>query len=266
LQEQYALQIPATVIGEMVGVSSEEMPRLRNYLGVLVEGFSGWRILRTITRDLPQASRYMRELIVQKRKNPADDILSGLIEAEEDGDKLTEDEILSMLFLLIFAGYETTVHLITNSVHALLTHPQEMERLRQNPHLMGSAVEEMLRYCGPVHGTKLNYAKQDVEIAGVMIAKGEAVVPLLGSANHDASVFENPATFNITRDPNRHLSFSQGNHFCLGAFLARMETKIALRTLLERSPELRFAKDPAQLKMQKLPLWHRFDGLPVYVK
>jgi cytochrome P450 len=265
LQQQYALQIPVTVIGEMVGVTAEEMPQLQKSLRVLTNGLSGWNIFRTIAWDLRQASKYMRSLIVKKRQNPADDILTALIEAEEEGDRLTEDEIVSMLFLLIIAGYETTVHLITNGVQALLTHPDELARLRQHPEHMGSAVEEILRFCGPVHGTKMNYAKEDVEIAGVVIPKGEAVIPLLGSANHDAKVFDDPETFNITRDPNRHLSFSQGNHFCLGAFLARMETKIALRTLLERSPNLRLAVPPEDLKMQSLPFWHRHDGLPVYV-
>ena len=265
LQQQYALQIPVTGIGEMVGVTPQEMPQLQNSLRVLTNGLSGWNIFRTIAWDLRQASKYMRTLIVKKRQNPADDILSALIAAEEEGDRLSEDEIVSMLFLLIIAGYETTVHLITNGVQALLTHPDELARLRQNPEHMGSAVEEILRFCGPVHGTKMNYAREDVEIAGVMIPKGEAVIPLLGSANHDASVFDEPDRFNITRDPNRHLSFSQGNHFCLGAFLARMETKIALRTLLERSPNLRLAVAPEDLKLQKVPFWHRHDGLPVYV-
>lgn len=266
LQSQYALQVPTTVISEMVGVADEDMAPLQASLHVLTSGFSGWNVLRTMVWDLRRSVQYMRSLIDKKRRNPGDDILSALIAAEEDGDKLSEDEILSMLFLLIIAGYETTVHLITNGVFTLLTHPEELERLRQQPELMGSAVEEILRFCSPVHGTKLNHAKEDLEIAGVPIAKGDAVVPLLASANHDPRAFEDPATFNISRDPNKHLSFSQGNHFCLGAFLARMETKIALRTLLERCPDLRLAVEPQEMRLQKLPFWHRYDGLPVFVK
>ena len=263
LMQAYSLPIPVTVISEMVGVSDEDMPKFMNSMKVLKDGFSGWNLLRTFIWDLPATVKFVRELIARKRANPQDDILSGLIQAEEEGDRLSEDELVSMVFLLIFAGYETTVHLITNGVLTLLQHPEQLARLRAEPELMESAVEEILRYNGPIHGTKPGYALENVTLHGVTIRKGSAVVPLLGAANHDPTVFENPERFDIERTPNKHLGFGRGIHYCLGAPLARMETKIALKNLLERNPNLRLAVQPEELVVQSVPLWHRYESLPV---
>jgi cytochrome P450 len=212
---------------------------------------------------MPGTVRFVRELVARKRGNPQEDILTGLIEAEANGERLTEDEIVAMVFLLVVAGYETTVHLITNGVLILLQHPDQLERLREQPELMDSAVEEILRHRGPVHGTKLNYATEDVTFHGVTVPKGSPVIPLLGAANHDPRAFDDPEVFDIARAPNRHLSFGHGNHFCLGAQLARMETKVALATLLERNPNLRLAVDPSEIEVQNMPFWHRHQSLPV---
>lgn len=259
----YALPIPVTVISEMMGVSDEEMPRFRSGMKVLSEGLSGWSILRSIFWDLPGTVKFVRQLIARKRTNPQDDILTALLQAEEEGEKLTEDELVSMVFLLIIAGYETTVHLITNAVVTLLQHPNQLARLRARPTLMESAIEEILRYNGPIHGSKPCYALEDVELHGVTIPKGAAVIPLFAAANHDPAVFENPQLFDIERSPNRHLGFGQGIHYCLGAPLARLETTIALKTLLARTPNLHLTVKPQDLKVQKIPLWHRYESLPV---
>ncbi|MGB0385565.1 MAG: cytochrome P450 family protein [Ardenticatenaceae bacterium] len=263
LMPAYSLPIPVTVISEMVGVADDEMDKFQNSLRVLTDGFSGWNLFRTFAWDLPKTVKFMRELIAKKRVNPQDDILTGLIQAEEEGDKLSEDELISMVFLLIFAGYETTVHLITNSVLTLLQHPEQLARLRAEPDLMDSAIEEILRYNGPIEGTKPAYALEDVTLHGVTIPKGSTVIPMLGAANHDPSVFENPEVFDITRTPNKHLGFGRGIHYCLGAPLARMETKIALKNLLERNPNLSLAVPAEELKVQNIPLWHRYESLPV---
>ncbi len=263
LKQAYALPIPVNVIGRLVGVSQDLMPRFRDSIRYLSEGFSGWSMLRTVAFDIPKAVKLVREMIAEKRANPADDILTGLIEAEEEGDRLSENELISMIFLLIIAGFETTVHLISNGVIALTQHPEQMARLRSDPELYGSAVEEILRFNGPLHGTKMTYAREDIELHGVTIPKGASVMPLLGAANHDPEVFANPEVFDIARTPNRHLGFSQGNHFCLGAFLARMETKIALKTLIERYPNLQLAVPIEELKLQKLPGWHRYQEVHV---
>jgi len=265
LQKEYALHIPSMVIARMIGIEYEEMPRFQRSMRVLSNGLSGWSILRTMFWDLRKTAGFMRELIARKRRDPGDDILSRLIEPDENGDQLSESELLSMLFLLIIAGYETTVHLISNGVITLLEHPDELARLRANPELAGSAVEEILRYLPPVQGTKMNYARQDIEIAGVMIRQGEPVMPLLGSANRDPAMFPEPDVFNIYRDSSKHLSFSQGNHFCLGAFLARMEAKIALQVLLERSANLRLAVPKSDLPLAAVPGWHRYSALPVHL-
>ena len=263
LQQAFALPIPARVIGEMVGVSDDDMDRFQHSVRVLSQGLSGWSILRTVAWDLRKTVEFMREIIAKKKADPGDDLISTLLEPDEEGDKLTDDELVGLIFLLIVAGYETTVHLISNGVITLLDHPDEMARLRENPQLMGSAVEEILRFAGPVHGTKMNYANEDIEMRGVVIPKGTACMPLLGSANRDDSVFEDPDRFDIARDPNKHLSFSQGKHFCLGAFLARMEAKIAFQVLLERTKAIDLAVGRDELKIAPMPGWYRHVGVPV---
>jgi len=181
----------------------------------------------------------------------------------DEGQQLSEDELVSMVLLLILAGFETTVHLITNAVVTLLLHPVQLQRLRDQPDLMSSAVEEIVRYNGPVQSTKPAYASQAITLHGVTIPRGAMVLPLLGAANRDPAVFERPEVFDIARTPNRHLGFGQGIHYCLGAPLARMETRIALQTLLKRNPNLRLAVEPKALKLQTIPTWHRYERLPV---
>ena len=259
----YCLPVPMIVISEMVGISKEQMPRFANSIRVLSKGFSGWNILRTMLWDLRGVVRFFEELVAEKRANPQDDILTKLIEAEEEGDRLSQDELIATVFLLIVAGFETTTHLISNGVIELLQQPEQLDRLRSEPELMNSAVEEMLRHRGPIHGTKPGFALEDMELHGMPIKKGTAVMPLLGAANHDPSVFDKPSTFDIARTPNRHFSFGFGEHFCLGAQLARMEARIAIRTLLERNPNLALAIRPDELKVNRVPLWHRHDRLPV---
>lgn len=263
LKQVYALPIPVTVIQEMVGVAHEDMPRFYNGIKALSDGFSGWSLFRTLFWDMPRLSKFVRELIDTKHSNPQNDILTGLIQAEEQGEKLSEDELVAMVYLLIIAGYETTVYLILNGVLTLLQHPEQLVLLRSEPALIDSAVEEILRYKGPVQGTKPAYAMEDVVLHGVTIPKGAAVIPLLGAANHDPAVFENPEVFDITRFPNKHLGFGSGIHTCLGAPLARMETKIAITNLLTRNPNLHLAIDPSELELINAPLWHRYKSLPV---
>lgn len=263
LIEAYALPIPVTIISEMVGVSADETPQFASYMEALSTGLSGITILKTFFLDLPKAVTFCRDLIERKKKNPQDDILTALIEAEEDGETLSEDELIAMIFLLIVAGYETTVHLIGNAVQTLLTHPDQLARLKAQPELMDSAVEEVLRFNGPIQGTKMGYPMEDITIRGVTIPKGKPLMPLLGSANHDEAVFENPEVFDIARTPNRHLGFGQGIHYCLGAPLARMETTVALRNLFDRFPNLRLAVAPEEIKIQRIPAWHRLVDLPV---
>jgi cytochrome P450 len=266
LLECYARPIPSRVIAEMVGVPKDDMARFARGVRVLSSGLSGWAILRSVVLDLPATARYVRELIARKRAEPGDDILSALILAEEQGDRLSHDELLSLVFLLIIAGFETTLHLITNGVRTLLEHPDQLARLRAEPALWDSAVEEILRHRGPVHGTKPVYPSEDVTFHGVTFRRGTATIPLIAAANHDPAVFDDPDRFDVSRSPNRHLAFGFGAHFCLGAQLARMETRIALRNLVERNPDLRLAVDPSELVIQRIPAWHRHQSLPVALR
>ncbi len=263
LLAEYARSIPTRVISEMVGVGPQDAEVFRQSLGVLTKGFSGFAIIRTLLWDLRRTSKFIRSLIERKRGDPGDDILSSLIQAEEDGDRLSEDELVAMVFLLIVGGFETTLHLITNGVHTLIEHPDQLERLRAEPELWDSAVQEIVRHRGPIHSTKPHYATEDVTLHGYTIKRGTPVMVMIGAANHDPRVFERPDEFDVGRSPNPHLGFGLGRHFCLGRQLALMETRIALGNLFERFPDLRLAADPSELEIAPMPGWHRLVSLPV---
>ncbi len=263
LVPSYSLAIPTTVIGEMLGVESADMKGFQSALNYLSKGFTGPALLKTLLWDFPKTVKFVKGLIEKKRLQPQDDILSHLIQAEEEGETLSEDELVSMVILLIIAGYETTVNLITNSVLTLLRHPEQLQRLRDDWELLDSAIEEVMRYHSPIEATKLHYPNQDITLHGVVIPKGSAVMPLLGAANHDPTVFDNPETFDIGRTPNRHLGFGMGIHYCLGAPLARLETKIALKNLFTRNPNLQLAVRPEKLKIVNVPSMNRYLSLPV---
>jgi cytochrome P450 len=188
---------------------------------------------------------YFRGLIAERRAAPRDDMLSALIAAEEAGDKLSEEELLASCILLLVAGHETTVNLIGNGTLALLKHPEQLRRLREEPALIAGAVEELLRYDGPVQRTA-RIPSEDIVVGGKTIPKGEMVMPFLGAANRDPAQFPDPDRLDITRTDNRHIAFGMGIHFCLGAPLARMEGQIAISTLLRRLPKLALASQQPQ--------------------
>ena len=260
--EDYALPIPFTVISEMVGVPEADRGRFHDGMNLVMNGMVEFGMEQMAAKMEPVID-FVRELIERRRNDPAEDIMTGLIHASEDGDSLSEDEVVAMVFTLVVAGYETTYHLIANGVAALLAHPDQLDLLTKQPELINSAVEEILRYTGTIGGTKPNYASEDVELGGVRIPRGAMVIPLLASANRDPDVFENPDVFDITRTPNYHIAFSKGPHFCLGANLARMETRVAIGNLVNRFPELYLAVDPSDLNVQPMPFWRRLQQLPV---
>lgn len=195
--------------------------------------------------------RYLRRLFAERRAEPRDDLLTALVRAEEAGSRLSEDELLGMVFLLLAAGHETTVNLIGSGVLALLGHPEQRDRLRRAPELLKPAVEELARFTSPVEVATERYAREGVEIAGVSIPAGDMVLGLIGSANRDAAQFPDPDALDLAREPNRHLAFGLGAHYCLGAPLARMEAQIAIAALLERAPELRLAVDPQAVRWRR---------------
>ena len=244
LIRDYALPLPMTIITEILGVPTRDRDKFHKWSKQIVsvnQFNNNWRVIPTIW----QFVRYLRGFFKVRRANPKDDLVSALIQAEESRDKLSEDELLAMVFLLLVAGHETTVNLIGSGVLALLDNPDQMEKLRRDPTLIKSAVEELLRYTSPVFMSTERYAREDVTIQGVTIRRGEMTLGVIGSANRDEAVFDNPDTLDITRDPNKHLSFGFGIHYCLGAPLARMEAQIAITTLLNRLPNVRL-KGPAE--------------------
>ena len=257
LVRDFALPIPLTVIAELLGIPKEDRQRFHT----LAQGSLPISVASGI-RDVPMAlpyawliTRYFRRLFAERRARPGDDLLSALVQAEEAGDRLDEDELLGIANLLLVAGYETTTHLIGSGALALLQHPDQRARFVSEPGLANSAIEELLRYTSPADMTTPRIAREDVTLASVTIPRGEWVIAVLGSANRDESVFKDPETLDLARDPNPHVAFGQGRHFCLGASLARMEAQVALTTLFARFPGLRLTQPAESLRWRKLLLW-----------
>ena len=263
LHQQYALPAPTTVISEIVGVSSEDRSTFYSFIELLFEAMLNHNAVGA-GRQMEGFVAYLRDLIEQRRADPGPDIITELLTAREDGDSLTDDEIIAMVFLLITGDYQTTPNVICNGVAALLAHPDQLRLLQQRPELIGSAVEEMLRYSGTVGGTEATtFAGEDITLHGVTIPRGAMVTTLLTSANRDPAQFPDPDRFDITRSPNNHLAFSKGSHFCLGSHLARLETRVVIGELLDRFPNLTLAVSPDELRLQPIPLLNRFAEVPV---
>jgi cytochrome P450 len=234
LVADFALPLPLTVIAEMLGVPEGDRLRFRGLLSKLTNGNEG---PMTVVRNYPamsQLSAFLKGLVQLRRNRPADDLVTALVQAEEEGDHLSENELISMVFLLLFAGHETTVNLIGNGILELVQRPDQLELLRAQPDLIDGALDELLRYTNPVGFVAPRFATEDVEIAGVPVSKGTMVTPLIASANLDETAFPDADVLDITRSPNRHLSFGHGAHYCLGAPLARLEAGIAIPALLRR--------------------------------
>ncbi|KFA87090.1 cytochrome P450 family protein [Archangium violaceum] len=262
LLDAYAFPLPVTVIAEMLGVPQEDQDQFREWTNIVVNPPLDGN-MENIRKAGMQFAQYFQGMMARRRTEPRDDLLSALLAVEEQGDRLTPAELISMLFLLLVAGHETTVNLIGNGVWALLNHPEQLERLRANPALIDSAVEEMLRFRGPVETSTQRWATEELEFRGQVIPAGESVVASLLAADHDPEHFPEPERFDITREPNRHIAFGFGIHFCLGAPLARLEGTIAINLLLERMPRLRFAEDPARLRWRDGILVNGLQQLPV---
>ena len=236
--EDLAYPLPVIVISEMLGVPAEGHETFRGWSRELARSLDPEivvtpEVLERRMNAIASFDDYFRGLIAERRKAPRDDLLSNLMAAEEEGDKLSEAELLATCRLILVAGHETTVNLIGNGTLALLRNPDQLEKLRDDPSLARSAVEELLRYDPPVQFTG-RIALEEMEVAGATFRKGDNVVLLLGAANRDPDQFPDPERLDITRDDDRHLAFGYGIHFCLGAPLARVEGQIALSTLVRR--------------------------------
>jgi cytochrome P450 len=234
----FAFPLPVMVIAELLGAPIENHAQFRqwaqSFIAVIdlqqTEEEESYHRGRQAALEV---SAYLQQLIAAKRRRPQDDLLSTLIAIEAEGERLSEAELLATCLLLLLAGHETTVNLIGNGMLALLRHPEQLAILRTNPPYLPTAIEELLRYDSPVQLTT-RYAMVDTDMDGRMIRQGEQVCLVLGAANRDPEQFPDPDRLDITRSPNRHLSFGLGVHFCLGAFLARLEALIAFEVLLQR--------------------------------
>ena len=266
LISDYALPVPATVIADLLGVPAEDRRKFHRWSTKIVSVSPGAEASLQGLRLIPSVwafIRYLRKQFKQRRLEPKNDLITALVQAEEAGDKLSEDELLAMGFLLLVAGHETTVNLIASGTLALLEHPEQMEMLMHNPSLIKPTVEELLRYTSPVQIATERFTREDVTIAETIISRGELVLAVIGSANRDERQFENSDTLYIAREPNRHLAFGKGIHHCLGAPLALMEVQIAINTLVQRLPNLRLAVAPESLRWRRGLFVRRLEELPL---
>ena len=261
----YALPLPLTIIAELLGIPASDRRRFHALVrgslpaGAPTTGFE-------IARALPYVwlmMRYFRSLFEERRLRPREDLVSALVQAEADGERLSADELLGTATLLLVAGYETTVHLISSGTLALLQHPEEAARFVADPGLAESAIEELLRYTSPVEMTPPRLALEDVTIGSVTISKGSLVSAVLGSANRDESQFADPEQLDLGREPNKHVALGFGHHFCLGAHLARLEARIALSTLFRRWPAMRLSQPSESLRWRPAVPLRGLEALPV---
>ncbi len=239
-----AYPLPVIVIAEMLGIPAEDRERFKHWSDEAVRslGTPNPEDLRASLRAVRELNAYLKPIAEARRREPRDDLLSGLLAAEEQGDRLSLTEVFSSVTLLLVAGNETTTKLIGNGLLALLREPEQLTLLRERPDLLERAVEELLRYDGPVHATG-RAALEDFEFRGARIAKGQMVLLGLGAANRDPDRFADPDRLDITRADNPHLAFGHGLHFCLGLSLARLEARTALGALVERYPAIKLATD-----------------------
>ncbi|HEY0537689.1 MAG TPA: cytochrome P450 [Actinoallomurus sp.] len=261
LIDAFAAPLPITVICELLGVPSESHADVRAWAGPLLAGrFVGYE---AFSRAAEEFVDFLHALLADKRRQPADDLLSALVEVRDGGDRLSEDELTSMVHLLLLAGHETTVNLIANGVNALLAHPSRLALLRAEPDRLPAAVEELLRFDSPAQVPIPAITAEPIEVAGQPIPAGENIVIALLAVNRDPARFTDPDVLDLTRDDGGHLAFGHGVHHCLGAPLARLEARIALGALLERFGDLALAVPADSLERLPSLIINRLAVLPV---
>src|ERR1700736_374299 len=263
LIRDYAIPIPTTIIAEMLGVPVKDRYKFHRWSSTAISSTSSrWGMVFALPHGVAFL-RYIRSLVKARRVHAEDDLVTALVRAEEAGDQLSEDELVAMIFLLLVAGHETTVNLIGNGTLALLKNPDQMNRLRDHPALIKAAVEELLRYNGPLETATERYTREDTPVAGVTIPRGELVLAVLASANRDEQQFEDADRLDLGREPNPHVAFGSGIHYCLGASLARLEGQIAIGTLLRRIPNLKVAIPSNALRWRRGLVLRGLESLPV---
>jgi cytochrome P450 len=249
LVAEFALPLPVTVIGELLGVPEPDRDRFRVWTDEMLDRpFDPRSDMARVTAAREQMHGYLADLVAAKRAHPADDLLTDLVEVTDEGERLDAQELLAMAFLLLIAGYVTTVSLIGNGTLALLRHPDQLDRLRADPSLVPQAIEELLRFDGPVSPGLTRYALEDLEIGGVRIPRGDMVLLAIAAADRDPHRFPDPDRLDVRAADPGHLAFGHGMHYCLGAPLARLEGQVAFTALLARLPDLALATREDQLR------------------
>jgi cytochrome P450 len=266
LTERFCYPLPITVICELVGIPEADRPDWREWGRSLVSMDP-----RRMGPALHEMVENVKALIDTRRSAPTDDLVSALIRAhDEDGDRLSDEELVTFVVTLVMAGHETTAHLIGNSIAALLAHPDQLALLREHPELWPTAVHELVRCCGTALLTGLRYAAEDVRLGDVLIKAGESVSPVLVAANYDPRQYTDPDRLDVTRQPagrgEGHVGFGHGAHYCLGAALARQEAEVALHALFDRFPRVALAVPESELVWQPVPGSRRLEQLPVTLR
>jgi cytochrome P450 len=264
LVAEFALPLPVTVIGELLGVPEPDRDRFRSWTDEMLDRpFDPGSDMARVRAAREQMHGYLADLVAAKRSRPADDLLTDLIEATDEGEHLDGQELLAMTFLLLIAGYVTTVSLIGNGTLALLRNPDQLDRLRADPSLVPQAVEELLRFDGPVNPGVTRYALEDLEIGGVRIPRGDIVLLALAAADRDPHRFPHPDRLDVGATDSGHLAFGHGVHYCLGAPLARLEGQVAFTALLARLPDLALAAPEEELRWTGGGVLRGLRALPV---
>jgi len=267
LIQDIALPLPLTVISDMMGVPEQERSTFYRAVSPFLDALAGSPL--GMLAQIPNANRLMHffeRMIALRRADPQDDLITALVQAEQAGDRLSQDELLSMIFLLLLAGHETTVNLIGNGTLALLEFPDQLALLHDHPEIIDTAVEELLRYGNPVEHGNPRYLLEEITLHGVTMPKNSSVLLMLASANRDETVFEDADRLNLQRQPNRHVAFGLGAHYCLGAPLARLEGKIAINALVSRFPDLQLTIPREQVPWRTAVAVRGVKSLPVVLK
>ncbi len=259
LVEQFALPLPVGVICELLGVPTDERP----YFGTRMDAMLASRTPQDALKAVGELKEYIAEKLRGKRENPTDDLLTALIEVSDEEGRLSEGELAAMSLQLLFAGHATTVYLIGAGILQLLTHRDQYEALVRDPSLVGNAVDELLRFDGPVLPGVFRYATEPIEVDGTVIPEGSLVLLALSAANRDPAQFPDPDRLDVSRPDANHLAFGHGIHYCLGARLAQVEGQIALKALVERYPQLTLAKSADEIQWKPLSFMRSLASLPV---
>ena len=262
LVERYARKLPLSVICELLDLPLADRPKFTAWASGFTR-FTGMIGFLSMIPNVFAMKRYMERQLEAARGKGGEGLIAELVRVEREGGKISRNEMVAMLFLLLFAGHETTTHLISGSVYELLRNPSLRDWLEEDWNRANLAVEEFLRFISPVQFTKPRFVRKDVELGGVRLKKGEKIMPMLAAANLDPQANENPAQLDLERRPNRHLAFGTGIHFCLGHQLARIEGASALKALFRRWPKLELAVDESQIRWRKRPGMKAIEHLPV---